>query len=300
MAEANNTTTFEDTSERLENLQNLHYEIQQIQKENRRNDEAMDRVEEIIQETSRITEQSDQPHEMILDAKILHIGAQVVSSSVSAFQTNLTAFNEDEYEQNLLLSLETMSHDNRIVSSAWEAFTDATYHLFKRVNPITYMLGTFDLEPPPKKEKKKAERLKKGPEAEKKTLATYDNKENAVEEESSIYELIYACLGKCYKKNNRQPVSYIKFVIDPTNYWKTVENIFYFSFLVRDDLVKMTFDNNKLPMVEPLVKTDKNKKSGSKNQQFCFRLSQSEWKDCINTFNITSASIPPFNNQNRS
>lgn len=43
-------------------------------------------------------------------------------------------------------------------------------------------------------------------------------------------------LKKCYKKNGNNPIGFYRFVLHPTDFTTTVENIFYISFIIRDGL----------------------------------------------------------------
>lgn len=51
--------------------------------------------------------------------------------------------------------------------------------------------------------------------------------------------LIYKILKKEYKCNSKQPLNYYEFVIDPQSFSKTIENIFHFSFLIKDCLAEI-------------------------------------------------------------
>lgn len=47
------------------------------------------------------------------------------------------------------------------------------------------------------------------------------------------------CLKQAIKNNNGNPISIIKFVIDPSSLTYTIENIFYLSSLVKDGYIKV-------------------------------------------------------------
>lgn len=47
-------------------------------------------------------------------------------------------------------------------------------------------------------------------------------------------------LNKYYRENGNKPVSFYKFVLHPTNFTISVENIFYISFIIRDGLANLS------------------------------------------------------------
>lgn len=59
------------------------------------------------------------------------------------------------------------------------------------------------------------------------------------------------CLAKEYKANNEKPISFYHFVIDPTSFSNSVENIFYISFLIKDGHVSI----NEGKYLSPLLKS---------------------------------------------
>ncbi len=48
------------------------------------------------------------------------------------------------------------------------------------------------------------------------------------------------CLHKEYKQNGKKPISFYHFVIDPTSFPNSVENMFYVSFLIKDGFVSIS------------------------------------------------------------
>ena len=62
-------------------------------------------------------------------------------------------------------------------------------------------------------------------------------------ETSRNVEGVYRCLLK------HQPINYFVFVVNPHSFSQTVENIFYFSFLIRDGKAKVELDEDDMPMI---------------------------------------------------
>lgn len=51
--------------------------------------------------------------------------------------------------------------------------------------------------------------------------------------------LVLNALEKCYVKNNKNSVIYWLLVVDPESFTRTVDNIFYVSFLIKENLARI-------------------------------------------------------------
>ena len=111
-------------------------------------------------------------------------------------------------------------------------------------------------------------------------------------------ERIYELLKKIFKKVTKgNPLCLYEFMINPDSFSRTIENIFYISFLVKDGYAKIYLDGDKLPVIEPIEKefrsNDKsNQKKTTDNIQSMISMSKPEWRELIEVFGIENALIP--------
>lgn len=117
---------------------------------------------------------------------------------------------------------------------------------------------------------------------------------NTVGETERIYEL----LKKIFKKVTKgEPLCLYEFMMNPESFSRTIENIFYISFLVKDGYAKIYLDSENLPVIEPIDKVFKandraTQKKNTENIQCMISLTKPEWKEIIEVFNIETACIP--------
>ena len=75
-----------------------------------------------------------------------------------------------------------------------------------------------------------------------------ENADDIPESGASMTELLVKSTKKqlfeAYESNDRQPLSYFLFVLDPTSFCKTVENIFHLSFLIKENCATIFIGNS--------------------------------------------------------
>lgn len=79
-------------------------------------------------------------------------------------------------------------------------------------------------------------KLDQGQRKEPEKITKVDSEEGSVDD---IVKYVIHALNKEYEENGGEPVNYFRFVIDPTDFTKTIENMFHASFLVRDGRAKI-------------------------------------------------------------
>ncbi|KAK1750282.1 Non-structural maintenance of chromosomes element 4 A [Echria macrotheca] len=91
-------------------------------------------------------------------------------------------------------------------------------------------------------------------------------------------------------------IDLLKFVVNPHSFGQTVENMFYVSFLIREGSVRLQFDDNGLPAIEPVRKESSSSaaqsRHGAMRHQAIMSIDMEIWKDVIDAFNIKEPMIP--------
>lgn len=118
-------------------------------------------------------------------------------------------------------------------------------------------------------------------------------KNNTVQETERIYKM----LKRYFKRSEGRALCLYEFMINPKSFSRTIENIFYISFLVKDGFVRIFLDEDDLPVIVPVSDEEKAQSStqASKkaNIQSMVSLNKVQWKELIEVFEIENAMIAP-------
>ncbi|KAK0628619.1 Nse4 C-terminal-domain-containing protein [Bombardia bombarda] len=90
-------------------------------------------------------------------------------------------------------------------------------------------------------------------------------------------------------------IDLLRFVVNPHSFGQTVENMFYVSFLIREGSVKLAFDENGLPSLNPVHRDtddDTQANHGTTRHQAIMSIDMEIWHDLIDAFNIKESMIP--------
>ncbi|RNA44774.1 non-structural maintenance of chromosomes element 4 -like protein [Brachionus plicatilis] len=174
-----------------------------------------------------------------------------------------------------------------------------------RVSPKpTFLLGLLEKEIPKKVKKIRQRKINEKKNDDQKTVIK-ELEENSSEKEISTtvteIERIYKILKRFYKRY-KGPICLYEFMINPRSFSRTIENVFYVSFLVKDGYARIYLDKESLPVIEPILENEPDKfdtneiskkaKPNSINMQSMISLTKLEWKEIIETFKIEKAVIP--------
>eukprot|EP00835_Amoeboradix_gromovi_P002423 NODE_137_length_18042_cov_0.768823.p6 type:complete len:295 gc:universal NODE_137_length_18042_cov_0.768823:14423-15307(+) len=98
---------------------------------------------------------------------------------------------------------------------------------------------------------------------------------------------------ECLQIHAVQPISLFDFAFDPESFSKTVENLYYISFLVRDGNCKITQTDDMIYIQNSMSKATKDDFSkGFKRKSFILTLETQQWRGIISKYGIESSIIP--------
>ncbi|XP_022258480.1 non-structural maintenance of chromosomes element 4 homolog A-like, partial [Limulus polyphemus] len=187
--------------------------------------------------------------EAALDAKFVSLCAVLSKQKAEALNTNLISFQPTEFADKLETFLGRLAetdndimHDRQneynliIPKHKWVMFGKTIITVFHKAPAFHLMFGCF--ESGPVKYKK---RIHNVPRDDKDAASTNlvmpqnvtDMGNSYQETTTQEVERLFALLQRLYNRNDRQPVCYFQFVVNPQSFTQTVENIFHVSFLIK-------------------------------------------------------------------
>ncbi|KAM6956204.1 non-structural maintenance of chromosomes element 4 homolog A [Aplochiton taeniatus] len=272
------------------------------------------KLTEVLEEANRLFQDVRQAREAALDAQLLVLATDLGKEKASQLHAEGSAFDPSAFAEHLLslmglnrLEEEEDEDENGhgangyLPPDAWQRLAKRAECCFRTAPSFHFMMGSFLAEPPPPKQR--VERQKKAPTKEAKRIMPTQLKkmeESHQEATEKEVERILGYLRSYYADDPTSPISYHEFVIDPTSFSRTVENMFHTSFLIRDGLARMYLDSDKLPGIAPVEEGEVEAGGSSSRQQCIVSISPKSWKETIEALDITEPLIQAAGSQSDS
>ena len=122
------------------------------------------------------------------------------------------------------------------------------------------------------------------------------------EKTAETVERLFQYIWNAAENYSDKTLDFFEVVLDPSSFGRTVENIFYLSFLVRDGYIHLFLDENKLPAIKPqknpkeyaaskmtLSKNGDGSSDGAEGNQLVIGLNMEEWKLLCDEWKIETA-----------
>ncbi|XP_007533102.2 EP300-interacting inhibitor of differentiation 3 [Erinaceus europaeus] len=270
---------------------------------------ASDSLTEALEEANALFDTVSRTREAALDAQFLVLASDLGKEKAKQLNSDMSFFNQVAFCDFLLLFVglnwleadrEALTDcDDNMARSFWETVHKEATCWILQADTFHFMFSSFktDSSAP----KRRVEYKRKAPKMEESgdmptKLRRMDLTCNQEATEKEV-ERILGLLQTYFRKYPDTPVSYFEFVIDPTSFSRTVENIFYVSFIIRDGFARIRLDQDRLPILEPIDIDQMGEGSDfsfHSRKQGIISLSLQDWKNIVATFEISEAMIKKY------
>ncbi|XP_067417449.1 non-structural maintenance of chromosomes element 4 homolog A [Emydura macquarii macquarii] len=263
---------------------------------------------EALQEANKLFSGVSQAREAALDAQFLVLASNLGKEKANELHSEMTIFDSPAFAEDLLTFMglnrlegeENDSDDGGVTggflpNNAWHTLGAEAERYFRRAPSYHYMLGSFNADPPVPRQRIERQKRNAGKEEKRAMPAQLKKMEESHQEATEKeVERILGLLQTYFKEDPNIPISFFDFVIDPNSFARTVENIFHVSFIIRDGFARIKLDQDRLPVIEPSHEEDgrENDQTAQVRNQTVISLSYQDWKDIVETFEITEPMIP--------
>jgi len=224
------------------------------------------------------------PSEALVDAKVVHKLSSLTLKKSQEIGTNIVNFNQNDFAQRLRLKIFT---DENFSSAAFVIkFGQKVSHLFVRSPSLhTSMKAAMDCTGPStgmEVSLKKERQVRSKPEkleatVQKIVLQGHNGQEETVEQK---VEVMRKKFKSAWKNSGCVGVDLFSVVLNPRSFGESVENLFYFSFLVSEGKVSTCVDcdgeGHYRPLVTPVKRCQR--KSGLGSSQVVVNFSMQDWR----------------------
>ena len=237
------------------------------------------------------------PQEASMDAAVMKHLSKLCKNQAENMTTNITQFRAEEYAERFKVRMGG-GDNSGLTRRKWIKFGQQVKSMFRRTPALTYMFGALDtVEPEPRLRKPRETKTRQATKTSelKETQAVVGSEsEQNVNQTDVIVLHVMKQLVRRFKANNRQPINYFKFVIDPKSFGKSVENMFHVSFLIKEGKVGLSVcEETGDPIIKPISprQLEESQLEQDTRNQVVLSFNKIEWKKLVVKHNITFSMI---------
>lgn len=302
----------EDDQSHRRNIRSRYRDLISTVQQNREDmlSQSDNKLTEVLDEANTLFKEVHEAREAALDAQLLVVASDLGKEKASQLFSEGLSFDPSAFAQHSLsfMGLNQLADEGSdaedgatsgsLPRDAWHRLASRAESCFQSTPSFHFMYGLFHAEPPPPKPR--VERQRKAPTNEANRIMPIQLKKMEESHQEATEKEVERILGYLRHYHTQDPtaaISYYEFVINPTSFSRTVENIFHTSFLIRDGLARMYLNEDKLPCIGPVEEDRAERGDLSVRKQCVVSISQKSWQELIEVFAITESMIHPPNSQ---
>jgi len=261
-------------------------------------DEGNFAITEKLVEVNNLYQKVTQTREAAMDSSTIAHIALLGKQKAQGLKTDMFTFKYIEFAEKIV-TFNGGRKDQGIAEDRWNQLGVSVAKYFKKAPAFKCMLGTFERAELKGKEPKarqgpgkqsKEELMKDATKVKELDQVERKNEETTAKMTERVHNLLTTY---SIEQQDNDPLDFFEFVTDPDSFGRTVENIFYVSFLVREGLARVFLDEDKLPLIQPVAKADNDAKAKNTKlfNQVVVSLSYKDWEDICKIYDIQQAWI---------
>lgn len=241
------------------------------------NEDSIKKLCEVFDKGNQLFRDVKMPREAALDSEFLSLTSSLGMEQAQRIKTGFQQFNIDEF-------IDTVNKE--IEEDGWNKLFNISQHYILSTPTVTFMKGVIGTEI----EKKKTRRTNQEKDPEEKLVRPEEVSDTQADIDSEATKRVETIYNYLAKKSSG--VSFWDFVFDPSSYGRTVENIFHFSFLIRDGNASLNNINSNLLAKVENPPSEEQMDSLSKNQSI-LKFDYNMWLKLKEERGDTTPMLPP-------
>ncbi|CAD6887788.1 unnamed protein product [Tilletia controversa] len=267
-------------------------------------DQTSESLTSMLKQTDDLFNKVKAPSEGILDARLLGQMVDIGTHMARTLKTNADAFDTDSFLSRVARVVggqvrsgarrgaDDLDDDEAVLAANewnWDELGRLAAKHSRRAVSLDFLLGPLQAKP---KERKQTERTKKVKEKVGVAVRPEELKDTDIQRSENETTVMVRQIANLLEEVGE--VHLFNFVVDPTSFSNTVENLFYVSFLVRDGKVSVDFDDktNEPMLMRTEPPRDEDFQQGLTKRQLVVEFDMKLYKDIIETYDITESIIP--------
>lgn len=276
---------------------------------------AGDKLTEVLEEANTLFSEVSRAREAVLDAQFLVLASDLGKEKAKQLRSDLSSFDMLRYVETLLTHMgvnpleaeEVVRDEDRtdielIVYDSWKISGKTAENTFNKTHTFHFLLGSIHGDfpvPKPRIDRPRQPRVREEQRAMPAQLKCMEESHQEATEKE--VERILGLLQTYFREDPDTPMSFFDFVVDPHSFPRTVENIFHVSFIIRDGFARIRLDQDRLPIIEPVINEESEgiEQSTQMRSQGIIALSYRDWEEIVKTFEISEPVISMSQSQQR-